>query len=78
MRLERLLTRSHVYWGCHIRAVRILRSWPKTETRPLIGENHDRIGFYVYEGTVRIRNLKVYTSKAIRAQELRLEGEGFE
>jgi len=48
------------------------------DERPLVGEGHDRIGFYVYEGSVTIRNLKVYTAPAVRLRKVTLEGEGFE
>lgn len=36
------------------------------EKKPLLGAEHEQIGFYVYEGAVKISNLKVYTSKAVR------------
>ncbi len=49
-----------------------------TEMRPLFGEGHDRIGFYVYEGTVRITNLKVFTSPALEVGQVATDGEGFE
>ncbi len=48
------------------------------ETRPLIGEEHDRIGFYVYEGTVRITGVQVYAAPALKVGEVLREGEGFE
>ena len=46
------------------------------ERKPLVGEGHDQIGFYVYEGNVKITHLKVYTSKAVNAQALANGGEG--
>ena len=50
------------------------------EQYPLLGEGHEQIGFYVYEGKVKISNLKVYTSKAVKADDPVNggEGEGFE
>lgn len=46
------------------------------DERPLIGEEHEQIGFYVYEGISKISNLKVYTSKAVRKKALANGGEG--
>jgi hypothetical protein len=34
------------------------------EFLPLIGPDHERVGFYVHEGVIKIRNLKVYNSPA--------------
>lgn len=57
-----------------------------SDAYPLVGEGHDRIGFYTYEGIAKIRNLKVFTSEAIPVEEAVKaqvfdnggEGEGFE
>lgn len=50
------------------------------EPRPLVGEGHERVGLYVYEGTVKISDFKVYVSEAIEKKEFANggEGEGFE
>jgi hypothetical protein len=36
------------------------------DPKPLLGADHEQIGFYVYEGIVKISRLKVYTAKAVR------------
>jgi hypothetical protein len=46
------------------------------DEKPLIGEEHEQIGFYVYEGISKISNLKVYTSKAIKKNAPVNGGEG--
>ena len=35
------------------------------ETYPLLGKDRDRIGFYTYQGIVKIERVKVYTSEAV-------------
>ncbi len=45
-----------------------------SDNHPLIGDGHDRIGFYTYEGIIKIRNVKVYTSKAVRLMKAELPG----
>ncbi len=50
-----------------------------TEDYPLIGDGHDRIGFYKFEGILKIRNLKVFTSPAVKIEKVVIgEGEGFD
>jgi len=56
--------------GSHLRLIvdgKTLLEHP--EQRPLIGENHERVGFYSYMGNVRIESVKVYTAEAIRLTE---------
>ena len=47
------------------------------EKKPLLGAGHERIGLYVYEGIVKIKNLKVYTSEAVQ-KSAAADGTGFE
>ncbi|MFA7158479.1 MAG: DUF4838 domain-containing protein [Kiritimatiellia bacterium] len=47
------------------------------EKKPLLGAGHERIGLYVYEGIVKISNLKVYTSEAVQ-KTASADGAGFE
>jgi hypothetical protein len=47
------------------------------EKKPLMGAGHERIGLYVYEGIVKISNLKVYTSEAVQ-KAAQADGAGFE
>ncbi len=50
------------------------------EVYPMIGDGHDRIGIYTYDGILKIRDLKIYTSKAVKIKKFDNggEGEGFE
>ncbi len=44
------------------------------DDHPLVGEGHDRIGFYTYEGIIKIRNVKVFTARAVRLTNAELPG----
>lgn len=41
----------------------------QVEKRPLIGSDHQRIGFYIYAGTARIDEIKVFTAEPVRMVE---------
>jgi hypothetical protein len=43
------------------------------EQRPLIGDGHSQVGFYLYEGDVKIQNVRVFTSPAVPE-----DGKGYE
>jgi len=47
------------------------------ESQPLLGREHEQIGFYVHEGAIRISEIKVFTSKAVEDTTV-LEGEGYD
>ena len=40
-----------------------------SDAAPLLDKEHGRIGFYTYQGTVRIERIKVFTSEALPLKE---------
>jgi hypothetical protein len=65
------------YDGLNVRHTldgKVVAAYP--EEKPILGEVHEQLGFYVNNATVKISNLKVYTAKAVNKDAPANGGEG--
>ena len=65
------------YDGLNVRHTldgKVVAAYP--EAKPILGEVHEQLGFYVNNASVKISNLKVYTAKAVNKDAPANGGEG--